>query len=187
MIEKLFTSKTRIKIMEYLFFHKEESYLRKIAKELGISPSAVKKEIENLEIIGIIKKQGNKIMLNKSSNILEDLKSILIKTDSVGYPIKKALENANVKFVLIFGSFARGEYNYESDVDLLVIGKVKQEEIFRLLRPVEEEIDREINPVVWSVEEFKKRRNSSFVKDILKKKIIMIMGTENELRRIIGK
>ncbi len=48
MLEKLFTSKARIRILDYLFFYKKETYLREIAKDLGLSTSAIKRELDNL-------------------------------------------------------------------------------------------------------------------------------------------
>ena len=41
MLERLFTSKARIKILGHLFFDKKEIYLRETAKELKLAPSAV--------------------------------------------------------------------------------------------------------------------------------------------------
>lgn len=185
MLEKLFTSKARIMILDYLFFHKRETYLREIAKELKLSPSAVKRELDNLLNFGIIKKQKNKIILDESNPFLEDLKRIFLKTDSISYPIKEFLEKINADFILIFGSFAQGKYNSDSDIDLLIIGKATQQEVFKLLKPVEKLIKREINPVIWTLQELKKNKGKGFVKDILKKNKIMIKGDENEFKRII--
>ena len=186
MLEKIFTSKNRIKIMEYLFFVKNETYIREIGKNLKISPSAVKREVDNLENIGIIKKSSNKIKLNSESNIIDDLKNIFVKTDYISYKIKEILDKTKAKFVFIFGSFAKGTYDSNSDIDLLIIGDFKLSEVYNLLKPVEEKTKREINPVVWTIENLKKEKNSGFVKDIFKKNIIMIKGDENELRKIIG-
>lgn len=185
MLEKLFTSKNRIKIMEFLFFKKEETYLREISKELKISSSAVKRELDNFILIGLIKKNKNKIELNKKSNILEDLKNILIKTDSVFYPLKEGLKNNKIKFVFIFGSFAKGNCKSDSDIDLMVIGDLKLSEILRLTNPIEKKISREINSVVWTLENLKKQKDSGFIKEIFAGKIIMIMGGENELRKFV--
>lgn len=185
MLEKLFTSKVRIIILEYLFFNKKETYLREISKELKLSTSAIKRELDNLLDLGLINKQKNKITLNKSNPIIEDLKNIFLKTDSINYPIKEGLKKLNTKFILIFGSFAKGNYNSESDVDLLVIGDVKQKEAFKLLKPIEKKIKREINPVVWTLKELSENKNKGFVKDIAKKDKIMIKGDKNEFQRII--
>jgi len=185
MLEKLFTSKTRVKILEYLLFHKGETYLREIARELQTSPGAVKREIDNLHSLGLIRKQKGKVVLDEANTLVEDLRKIFLKTDSIAYPIKEALENPHIDFVLIFGSFAQGKYNSESDVDLLVIGDIAQEEVFRLLRPVEEKIKREINPVVWTRKELKKNRKKGFVRDILKKEPLILKGDVDEFRRIV--
>jgi predicted nucleotidyltransferase len=184
MLEKLFTSKNRIKIMGFLFFETQETHLREISRELKISPSAVKNEVENLIIIGIIKKEKNKITLNQKSIILQDLKSILIKTDFVVYPIKEALKDINAEFIFIFGSFAKGDFTQESDIDLMVIGKIKSDEVYEKIKPAEDTLKREINPSVWRREEFTEKRKTGFIKDILSKKIIMIKGEEDELRKI---
>ena len=185
MLEKLFTSKTRVKILDYLFFRKKETYLREIAKKLKLSSSAVKRELDNLLDLGLINKQKNKITLNESNLLIEDLEKIFLKTDSISYPIKEVLKDKNVQFVLIFGSFAKGKYDTESDVDLLVVGGIKQQKVFSLLRPIEELISREINPVVWTLKDLKENRKKSFVRDIVSKDKIMIIGDENEFRRIV--
>ena len=187
MLEKLFTSKNRIKILQFLFFEKSETYLREIAKELKISPSAVKREIDNLNKIDLIKKENNKISLNEKCNFMEDLKNIFIKTAAIVYPLKEILKSNKINFALIFGSFARGDCSSESDIDLMVIGSMKLSEVLQLTNPVEDKIDREINPVVWTVESLEKQKDSSFIRDIFKKGIIMIKGEENELRRIVKK
>ena len=185
MLEKLFTSKTRIKILEYLFFHKKETYLREIARDLNLPPSAIKRELDNFFELGLIKKEKNRVILNESQPFLEDLKRIFLKT-SISYPIKEALKRVNTDFILIFGSFAQGKYIPESDVDLMIIGNLEQSKVFELLKPAERIIGREISPIIWTLEELKRNRNKGFVKDILKKNKIMIKGDENEFQRVIG-
>ncbi|OGJ15383.1 hypothetical protein A3K73_07955 [Candidatus Pacearchaeota archaeon RBG_13_36_9] len=185
MLEKIFTSKNRIKIMGFLFFEKQETHIREISRELKISPSAVKSEVENLLFVGIIKKEKNKIALNKRSSIAEDLKNILIKTDFIVYPIKEALKKVDAEFIFIFGSFARGDLTGESDIDLMVIGKISSFELYENIKPAEDKIRKEINPVVWTLEHLRGKKDSGFVKDIFKKGIIMIKGEEDELRKIV--
>lgn len=186
MLERLFTSKTRIRIMGFLFFEKESTYLREIARATKISPNAVKRELDNFLEIGLVIKKNRQIRLNENCPILEELKNILIKTDYIFYPIRNVFEkNKKASFVLIFGSFARGNYNYNSDVDLLIIGKIKLSEAYKLLKPVEKKVKRSINPVVWTIENLRKEKNSGFIKDIFKKGAITIKGDENEIQKII--
>lgn len=186
MLKKIFTSKARVKILQFLFFDRQESYLREIARELKLSSNAVKREIDNLNEVGLIKKEKNRIILNKKSSILGELKSIFIKTDFIVYPLKELFEkDKKIKLVCIFGSFAKGDSHPESDIDLLVVGNSGLSEVYKLLKSVEDEIQKEINPVVWTEEHLREQKNSGFIKEIFTNKIIMIKGEENELRRIV--
>jgi|APSaa5957512622_1039677.scaffolds.fasta_scaffold39564_2 predicted nucleotidyltransferase len=185
MLEKLFTSKNRIKILNFFLFKKTESHIREIARELKIPVSAVKRETDNLLLIGILKQEKRSITLNKKCNFLEDLKNIFIKTDSIIYPIQETLGKTKANFIFLFGSFARGEYQEESDIDLMVISKIKSFDLYKKVRPAEDIIKRDINPVVWTLETLKKEKDSGFIRDIFKKGIIMIKGDENELRKIV--
>jgi uncharacterized protein len=185
MLEKLFTSKNRIKIIAFFFFEKKESYIREVSNILKIPVSAVKREVDNLFAIGILKMDGRKIMLNENCKIIGDLKNIFIKTDYIVNPIKESIKNEKLVFAIIFGSYASGNYKNESDVDLLLIGDVKQSEVFLKIKNAEKKIEKSINPIVWKIEDLKKNKDKAFVKDILNKKKIMMIGDENEFRNII--
>ena len=184
MLEKLFTSKNRVKILGFLLFEKSETHIREISKILNISSGGVKKEVDNLKELNILEKE-KRIKLNKNCSFLEDLRNIFIKTDFITYPIKKTLKNIDAEFIFIFGSFARGEFNSKSDVDLMIIGDVKSMEVYKKTREIEKEINREINPIILKIEDLKKQKNSGFIKDIFKKGIIMVKGEKNELQKIV--
>ncbi len=182
---RIFTSKNRVKILFFFFFNKESSYLRDISKKTGISVSAVKSEVDNLVECGILTIENNDIKLNKKCPFLKDLENILIKTDAVYNPISNSINKLDVKFALIFGSFANNKFNADSDVDLLVVGNVTQSEVFEKLKSAEKLIGREINAVVWKVDDLKKNRSMALLKDILIKNKIFIIGDENEFRQIV--
>jgi hypothetical protein len=57
--------------------------------------------------------------------------------------------------------------------------------VVQLLHPAQAILQREINPVVYSIEEFQRRvkNNDSFVNEVLAKPKLFIIGTENELRQ----
>lgn len=186
MLEKLFTSRARVKILDYLFFYKKESYIREIAEKLKIHPSAAKRELDNLLSLGIVQKQKNRISLNEANAIVPELKRIFLKTDSIKEPIKKALQKLDIQYALVFGSFAQEKYTPESDIDLMIIGNCRQSEAFAALKPAEKIIERDINPIVWTQEELMQNKNRGFTKDVMKKSKIMIKGDEDELKRIAG-
>ena len=185
MIEKLFTSKNRIKLLTFFLIDKKEGSMREISRQINISVSAVKKEVDNLAYLGILNKSRNNFKENIKCPFIEDLRNILLKTDYFYIPLKESLNKEKIQFALIFGSFAGGGFSNESDIDLFVVGKIKLSEVYNLLKEAEKKTKREVNPIVWTIENLKKEKNGGFIRDIFKKKIIMLKGDENEIREIV--
>ena len=67
---------------------------------------------------------------------------------------------------------------------MLIIGQMSLSETIKLLKSAEEKIKRDINPIIWNIQEFKERKKGKFANEIFSGKILMIKGDENELRRI---
>lgn len=84
MLGRLFTSKTRVKILDLLLFNEDKDYyLRELARIINISPIYVSKELNNLLKLKLVNKtvRGNLTIysIKKDNNILKDLRSIFIK------------------------------------------------------------------------------------------------------------
>lgn len=190
MLEQLFTSKTRIRILSLLMFNQDNEYhLREIARLIKISPKYVGKELEKLLKINLVNKyeKGNMNIysINKSNVILNELKQIFIKTDYLGELIRKELKD-KVKYAFIYGSFAKGEETESSDIDLFVIGCIKEDDLIKIIQKLEKITNREINYALWSENTFKQRAKSHhLLKTIKKSKIIMLIGDENEFKKSI--
>ena len=122
--------------------------------------------------------------LNKSYPLFKELKSIIFKTSGAS----KMLQNILVKFdgidrAFIYGSFAKGEEREDSDIDLLIIGKVDEDKLVEVISKLERKLQREINYSIYVKEDFnkKKKEGNSFILDILKEKKIFLIGDENGL------
>jgi len=190
MIENLFKSKTRVRMLElFLFFPEKNFYLREIARLVKENTNSVRLELKNLEKTGLIKKskKGNMIFyeINKKSPIYEPLKIIFMRTESLGKFLEKSLKNKNIKYALVYGSFASGKETEDSDIDLLIVGSIKQSDIVDDISRFERKMLREVNYVLWTEKEFKKRikEKNHLIVDIAEKPVIMILGDENEFRK----
>ncbi len=192
MLEKLFTSKTRMRILELLIFNPDrEFHLREISREVKITPIYVKKELQKLKELNLVlkSKKGNLsiFQINRNSLIFAELKSIFIKTEYFGDLIKKSLKKLKIDFAFIFGSFAKGIESRESDIDLFVIGDVKEDELTDIIQKIEKQTGREINYILWKKSLFMKRaKKHHLLNEIGKNSVIMLVGDENELRKIIA-
>ena len=100
----------------------------------------------------------------------------------------EALSSVEKSIVLafVFGSVARGEQQSNSDVDVMLVGSLGFADAVQVLHPVQAILQREINPVVYSLDEFRRRAASddSFVREVLSQPKLFVVGNENELRKL---
>lgn len=127
-------TKIEKEILRYLFLNTgKNSNQRTIALTLKVSPTAVANSIKNIQKQNLIK-----VIKNKLSNTFE----IGINIDNDKTFFLKRVENLRMIYdsglaeylfdnfpgatIILFGSFAFGEDNYNSDIDIAVIGNKKE-------------------------------------------------------------
>jgi predicted nucleotidyltransferase/Fe2+ or Zn2+ uptake regulation protein len=186
--------KTRRAILSLLYGHADESfYLRQIARTTGVGLGPIQRELKQLTDAGIIQRsvQGRQVYYhaNSKSPVFTELKSLITKTAGVGDTLRNILTPLidRLNIVLIYGSIASGKEKRDSDIDLLIIGKVTFAEIVEELQLAQEQLGREINPTVYPVDEFtaKLAENHHFLRDVLSGPRIFLIGDENELKRMV--
>ena len=133
---------------------------------------------------------GNQVRYaaNSSNAIYPELASILRKTVGVADVLADALAPvaASIAAAFVFGSVARGTETAGSDVDVLLIGSLGFGEAVKLLYPAQTTFGREINPKVFTVAEWRSKLKSKdpFVKDVLAKPKIHLIGNDDELAKL---
>ena len=92
----------------------------------------------------------------------------------------------NIEFAFVYGSFAKGEEKAESDVDLMVAGEVTLDALLRQVAPVEQALNRPINPSIYARDELrtKIRSGNHFLKAVQHGPLVFLIGSENEFREI---
>lgn len=190
MLKSLYISKSRIReAILVLFFTNPQKkfYLQQLRRMLGFSAGNIRRELLKLaaDNLFITEKTGNLLYysLNKKHPLFNEIKSIVSKTAGVQYSIKdELLKLGNIKNAFIFGSFASKKEGGNSDIDLMIIGNPDITKLNNKILLLENKLNREINHVIYSPEEFsqRKKENSQFVLDILKKPKIMLIGEEND-------
>lgn len=186
--DALFTT-TQKKVLGLFYVQPEKSfYINEILRLTGMGVHTIKRELDRMTAAGIISmtKIGNQHHYQASTEcpIYHELLSIAKKTFGAADVIKRALSpiTEQIAWAFIFGSVASGKETSASDIDLMIIGNVDFTEVVRLLYPVQKSLGREINPKVYSSEEWMQlqQTNSAFVKEILENSRIDIIGNANE-------
>ena len=180
----------RRRVLGLLLLRPEQAYhVREIARLTETVPGTLHKELSKLAEAGVLIKstRGNQVtyQANRGCLIFEELSSILRKTSGLADVVRGALAplKDGIDVALIFGSIASGKATSGSDIDLLIIGSTGFSETVEALYPTQEILGREINPKLYSANEWQaaKREQSALIREIFKKPTIKIMGDINEL------
>lgn len=183
----------RKKVLSLLLLHPDTDYhVRELARLTGTAPGTLHKELAKLAATGLLlrKTQGNQVryQANQQCPVFPELAGLLRKTTGAAEILATALEALAPPLALIFGSVASGTETASSDIDLLVIGNVGFADVVRATHLAQAELGRDINPVVYSAQEFKRRvdEQDPFVLDLLAKPKIFLTGTTHDLSQLAG-
>jgi predicted nucleotidyltransferase len=113
------------------------------------------------------------------------MKGLIQKTAGIVPALKAELERFDdrIELGLLYGSVARGEEKSGSDVDLIIVGSLKQIDLLPALRKLESRFRREVNVTLFSPGEFHRKlaAGDHFLKTVLKGKTISLKGALDEL------
>ena len=178
-------------ILLFLYNRDKEYYVNQLARLFNISSGTTQRELKKLLTNDFIvfHKKGNMVLysLNTENILLNDIENIVRKTIGVDAILAEELNNIQgIRFAFIFGSYVKGEFKSSSDIDLYVIGDVKENVIYDSMSVVEKMIQRDVNYHISSFFEFKeKKRKTYFIKEILSE-YILIVGDKNEFAKLVS-
>ena len=188
--------KTRQAVLALLYGHDKESfYLRQIVRAVSLGQGTVQRELAHLPAAGLLirTRQGNQVyyQANRNAAVFSELKSLLVKTAGVADVLRSALSTHSdrIQVALLYGSVAAGTDRATSDIDLLVVGKVSFGDVAEAVSTAQERLQREVNPSVYSPEEFRKKllAGHHFVKQVFQGSKVFLIGSEHELKRLGAK
>jgi predicted transcriptional regulator len=192
MLDKLFGSKTRVLLLR-LFLNNSEKYffVRELARNLDIHLNSVRRELDNLEEIGIIssvnkppeenaeEESDNKkyYRLNRNFAFVEDLQSLFVKAHMLmeNTLADKVAKLGDIDLFVLSGIFAGKE---ESPCDMLIVGALSKQKIQRFIAKFEKEMSRSLNYALMTRSEFNYRRSvaDKFLLEVLENKNIILIN-----------
>ena len=204
MIEQLFGSKTRVKLLRLFYSNPNRSfYVREITRKIDEQINSVRRELGNLLSIGIISSDGTNNRLyyevNKKYEYFNPLHEIFgseeavtdgtgIESSSSASPKKTKIDPVaaellvvgNIVFALYTGQFTRDE---SSGIDMLIVGDVNQAKLQKFMTSLEEKEKKEIRYVVFSPSEFTYRQQvkDRFITSVLASKQQVIIDKRSKV------
>lgn len=191
MIEQLFGSKTRVKLLQLFYSNPNRAfYVREITRKIDEQINSVRRELANLLSIGIIASDDttNKRLyyeVNQDYEFYDPLRIIFGQAADVAIegaePKKKPAKAAsnperdkfkalgNIEVALYTGQFTRDE---SSGIDALIVGDINQHALQKFMAELEAQEGKEIRYTVMQPQEFNYRRQikDRFISTVLSSK-----------------
>jgi len=196
MLDKLFGSKLRAKVLGWLFLHPDERYfVRQLKSLLDDDSTNISRELARLKKMGILTCQAEGrqkyYQVNPQCPVFSELEGLVRKTAGLADVLRDACKplSKKIKIAFIYGSMAKGSIESQSDVDLMVIGSSRFGEVVNAMSKAQHKLDREINPTVYPLNEFRQKvlAEHHFINTVLKEPKIFLIGDENDLRSLAKK
>lgn len=168
----------------------EAFYLRQLARLTNITLGPVQRELRQLVDAGLVSRKtvGAQTLYtaNQESPVFAEIKSLITKTVGMHGVLFTALEpiRKEINLAFVYGSVAQSRETERSDVDLMIVGNVDFGAVVEKLADAQRALNREINPTVYSVKEFRNRMRENFLKRVLAGKKLFILGDANVLRKL---
>mgnify|MGYP000845467850 FL=1 len=198
MIDALFGSKTRIKLLHLFLNNPGKSfYVREITRLIDEQINSVRRELANMMNVGIIKsdKSDNKLYyeVDQRYEHYVPLRAIFgdnVDADTVVKEPKQSTldwqtkldEVGGVKLAVMAGVFVAGS---ASKVDLLLVGNPAPAKVKAFIKTLEKKEGRELNYSVLTYDEFYYRLSirDKFITELTSSKYVVLRDTEQILAK----
>ena len=188
-VEKLFGSKTRAKLLGLFFGNPTKSfYIREMTRVIDEQINSVRRELSNLESIGIIKNESfdNKVYYSANSKhpFCRPMIDIFSKKidSSRDHDVKESTWDEYCRPVknYLTGLIVTNRLPGQDGLDLLIIGNDRTKKLTRWAEVIEKKQGKTINYAIMSPEDFTYRKSvhDRFVEDVLEMEIIEIIDPE---------
>jgi predicted nucleotidyltransferase len=186
--------RTRQAVLRLFFGRPDQRFLQKeVIGHIGLGSGTVQRELERLWkaeiLVRSVEGRQKYFQANPKNPIFEELRRLVRKTFGLTHVIQEALAPIarRIDLAFIFGSVANGTENSSSDVDLMVVSDaVSLSDLIPSIRRAEDELGREVNPSLYSLEEFRRKlaEGQNFLAMVVGGPKIFVIGDEDELRRL---
>ena len=196
-IEKLFGSKTRAKLLQLFFENPEKSfYVREMTRVIDEQINSVRRELQNLGEVGVIKNETFDNKIYYSANNKHSFYHALVEIFAKNMVLTEGGSRAKVAKGSRWEEYGRPVKNYlkgvvalnrlpgQDGVDLLIVGDDRTKKLTRWAEVIEKKLGKPINYVIMAEDDFNYRKNvkDRFLTEILEMEISEIYDPEKIIK-----
>lgn len=181
MLEQLFGSRTRIKLLRLFLGNPDKEYfVRELTRLIDERINSVRRELANLENVGLVSSLARDkkrfYRANGTSPVFEELRALILKSQfGLEEQLIKAVQRVGrVHYMVLTGMFTDV---HDAKTDMLIVGRVNREKLKKMVEQFNSHFDREINYTVMTPEEYSYRKDitDKFLYHILENQKIVVI------------
>ncbi|TET90589.1 MAG: nucleotidyltransferase domain-containing protein [Methanomassiliicoccales archaeon] len=146
----------------FLKYPTTEFHVKELARKIDVSPGSVSNAVRYFEPFQILKKEEKGLAhlyrLNEELPLAKHLKLTYTLVRILAHRVVERLLDLDesILSIAIYGSYATGEYDEKSDLDILIITPGDKNALTPLLREVESELGVRVSPQVLKLHEWQR-------------------------------
>lgn len=163
MLEKIFGSRTRVKLFRLFLTHPEKEYfVREIARSINEQINSVRRELQSLENIGILKSytrdRKKYYVVNEEFELFDELRSLIVKSRLTHErSFLQAIQKLGaIKYMALTGYFVNDD---DAQVDLFIVGNMGRAKLDELLQTFKKQFGRQLRFTIMPYEEYSYRKD----------------------------
>lgn len=181
MLEELFGSRTRVKLLRLFLTHPQEDFfVRELTRRINEHINSVRRELTHLEDLGLIegaeRDRKKYYRVQTQFSLYPELKSLILKSRLTLEQrfIKKLQDVGRIQYLSIMGYFVDDP---TSAVDLFIIGTLPKKHLRKMLDDFNKQFGEELRYTVMTTQEYKYRRDvtDKFLFTLLNNKQVVVI------------
>ncbi len=139
MLEQIFSSIARTKILKFFCIHNQEKFfVRELARRLSVQLNSTRRELENLEKFGFLKSEVDKgkkyYFTSNTFGLLTEIKNLVFKSLAIEEMriASKMSKVPGISLLIFTGALTKTK----SETDVLIVGKVNKQQFDKYLKKI---------------------------------------------------
>lgn len=187
MLEHLFGSRTRVKLLRLFLTHSDKHFfVRELTRLIDEHINSVRRELQHLEELGLIKTKSEQrkkyYSVDTSFSLYPELKALILKSRLTLEKqfVSKLQSLGHISYLSLMGYFVD---DTASAIDLFIVGSLPKKHLQRMLEEFTTQFGRELRYTIMSKTEYDYRKDvtDKFLFTLLNNRQVIVVNTINHV------
>ncbi len=189
MLEQIFGSETRTRILKFFCINAQEKFfIRELSRRLDLQLNSIRRELDNLESFGFLKsfeENGKKYYeINQEFPLFLEIKNLILKATTLDdmFFADKMSKVSGLKLLVFTGMLTKAP----TLTDVLIVGKVRKTDLDKYLKKIAQGLPHELRVTFLTPQDYIYRLSivDKFIYDIFAHSRIVVV---DRISKDIGK